>query len=84
MYSVFTDLLLLYVYLVVPFQHYIFQIIPEEPVELPEFKNLKILSLDKCDLSDNFQLLKHFLQNSPNLEKLTLRLCEVFMLLFWP
>ncbi|KAF0893185.1 hypothetical protein E2562_023208 [Oryza meyeriana var. granulata] len=56
---------------------YIFQVIPEEQVELPEFKNLKILSLDKCDLSDNFQLLMHFLLNSPNLEKITLRLCKL-------
>ncbi|KAF0930933.1 hypothetical protein E2562_038013 [Oryza meyeriana var. granulata] len=52
-------------------------VIPEEQVELPEFKNLKILSLDKCDLRDNFQLLMHFLLNSPNLEKITLRLCKL-------
>ncbi|KAL6652724.1 hypothetical protein ACP70R_011649 [Stipagrostis hirtigluma subsp. patula] len=42
----------------------------------PHFKNLKTLSLDECDLSDNFKTLGHFLQDSPNLEKLTLRCCK--------
>ncbi|KAL6652726.1 hypothetical protein ACP70R_011651 [Stipagrostis hirtigluma subsp. patula] len=41
----------------------------------PHFNNLKTLLLDECDLSDNFQILGHFLRNSPNLEKLTLCRC---------
>lgn len=44
--------------------------------EFPEFQNLRTLLLEKCDLSDNFQMLGHFLQHSPNLEKLTLRHCK--------
>lgn len=47
----------------------------------PEFKNLKTLSLAECDISDDFLTLKHFLRNSPNLEKLTLRCCKVLLLL---
>nr|CAB3487115.1 unnamed protein product [Digitaria exilis] len=43
--------------------------------EFPQFENLKTLLLEKCDLSDNFQTLGHFLQSSPSLEKLTLRYC---------
>ncbi|KAL6652723.1 hypothetical protein ACP70R_011648 [Stipagrostis hirtigluma subsp. patula] len=42
----------------------------------PEFKNLRNLVLDNCDLSDDFQILGGFLHNSPNLEKLTLRHCK--------
>ncbi|KAF7026392.1 hypothetical protein CFC21_038503 [Triticum aestivum] len=45
---------------------------------LPEFKNLKMLSLAECDISDDFLTLKHFLRNSPNLEKLTLRCLPLF------
>jgi hypothetical protein len=52
-----------------------FQVIGEE---LPEFQNLRTLLLENCDLSDNFQMLGHFLQHSPNLEKLTLRYCKVY------
>ncbi|EES12212.1 hypothetical protein BDA96_06G097000 [Sorghum bicolor] len=44
--------------------------------EFPEFQNLRTLLLEKCDLSDNFQMLGHFLQHSPNLEKLTLDHCK--------
>ncbi|KAF8714796.1 hypothetical protein HU200_027324 [Digitaria exilis] len=44
--------------------------------EFPQFENLKTLLLEKCDLSDNFQTLGHFLQSSPSLEKLTLRNCK--------
>jgi hypothetical protein len=51
-----------------------FQVITEE---FPEFQNLRTLLLEKCDLSDNFQTLGHFLQHSPNLEKLTLEYCKV-------
>ncbi|XBH57497.1 hypothetical protein VPH35_079087 [Triticum aestivum] len=42
------------------------------------FKNLKTLSLEDCDISDDFLMLKHFLRNSPNLEKLMLRCCKLF------
>ncbi|WVZ85754.1 hypothetical protein U9M48_032641 [Paspalum notatum var. saurae] len=48
-----------------------------EPVEFPTFKNLRSLLLDQCDLSNNFQLLCHFLQSSPNLEKLTVQCCKL-------
>ncbi|GJN25706.1 hypothetical protein PR202_gb13569 [Eleusine coracana subsp. coracana] len=41
-----------------------------------EFRNLRNLTLDKCDLSDDFETLVLFLLNSPNLEKLTLRCCK--------
>ncbi|KAJ1271112.1 hypothetical protein BS78_06G104100 [Paspalum vaginatum] len=44
--------------------------------EFPEFLNLRTLLLEKCDLSDNFQMLGHFLQHSRNLENLTLRHCK--------
>ncbi|KAF7033744.1 hypothetical protein CFC21_044819 [Triticum aestivum] len=43
----------------------------------PEFKNLKKLSLVECDISDDFLTLEHFLRNSPELEKLTLRCCKL-------
>ena len=36
------------------------------------------LLLEHSDLSDNFQMLGHFLQHSPNLEKLTLDHCKVY------
>ncbi|KAM0916663.1 hypothetical protein ACQ4PT_010015 [Festuca glaucescens] len=48
----------------------------EEPVEFPMFKNLTTLLLDDCELGDKFQLLRHFLQNSPNLERLTVKGCK--------
>ncbi|CAO2146746.1 unnamed protein product [Urochloa humidicola] len=40
-----------------------------------EFKNPRNLLLDYCVLTDDFQILGLFLQNSPNLEKLTLKHC---------
>ncbi|KAL6652714.1 hypothetical protein ACP70R_011639 [Stipagrostis hirtigluma subsp. patula] len=46
------------------------------PVEYATFENLRTLFLDECDLSDNFRLLRHCLRRSPNLEKLTVRLCK--------
>lgn len=52
-----------------------FQVISEE---FPEFHNLLTLLLEKCDLSDNFQMLANFLQHSPDLEKLTLGRCKVY------
>jgi hypothetical protein len=52
-----------------------FQVISEE---FPEFLNLRTLLLEKCDLSDNFQMLGYFLQHSPNLVNLTLHYCKVY------
>ncbi|GJN04835.1 hypothetical protein PR202_ga22410 [Eleusine coracana subsp. coracana] len=48
----------------------------EDSTTFKEFRNLRNLLLDKCDLSDDFQTLVLFLLNSPNLEKLTLRCCK--------
>ncbi|KAL6626258.1 hypothetical protein ACP70R_029984 [Stipagrostis hirtigluma subsp. patula] len=45
-------------------------------MKFPRFKNLRTLLLNKCDISDNLKTLGHFVKNSPNLEKLTLRLCR--------
>ncbi|XP_025824937.1 MEIOTIC F-BOX protein MOF-like [Panicum hallii] len=47
------------------------------PNEFPILENLRTLLLDECDLRDNIRLLLHFLQSSPNLEKLTVRLCKL-------
>ncbi|CAL5031977.1 unnamed protein product [Urochloa decumbens] len=47
------------------------------PIGFPMLENLRTLSLDGCDLHDNFRLLRHFLWSSPNLEKLTVRLCKL-------
>uniref|UniRef100_K3ZN10 F-box domain-containing protein n=1 Tax=Setaria italica TaxID=4555 RepID=K3ZN10_SETIT len=47
-----------------------------ESTPFREFKNLRNLLLDNCDLTDNFHTLGLFLQNSPNLEKLTLQHCK--------
>jgi len=47
------------------------------PIEFPILENLRTLLLDECDLRDNIRLLRHFLQSSPNLEKLTVRLCKL-------
>ncbi|CAL5031976.1 unnamed protein product [Urochloa decumbens] len=47
------------------------------PIEFPMLENVRTLLLDKCDLRDNFRLLRHFLRSSPNLEKLTVRLCKL-------
>ncbi|RCV33744.1 hypothetical protein SETIT_7G107000v2 [Setaria italica] len=41
-----------------------------------QFNNLRTLVLSHCDLSDDFQILGHFLRNSPNLERLTLLYCK--------
>ena len=49
----------------------------KEP-KFQEFKNLRSLLLDRCDLSDDFKTLVFFLRGSPMLEKLTLRRCEVY------
>ncbi|XP_051229267.1 MEIOTIC F-BOX protein MOF-like [Lolium perenne] len=46
-------------------------------LNFPQFTNLRTLSLDHCDLCDNFLLLKHFLRNSPNLMKLVLYCCKL-------
>lgn len=43
----------------------------------PKFNNLKLLTLGTWCLDANFYGLIVFLQNSPNLEKLTLELKEV-------
>ena len=48
-------------------------------IEFPILENLRTLLLDECDLRDNFRLLRHFLRSSPNLEKLTVRLCKVIL-----
>jgi hypothetical protein len=48
-------------------------------LNFPQFTNLRTLSLDHCDLCDNFLLLKHFLRNSPNLMKLILCCCKVLL-----
>ncbi|CAN6248739.1 unnamed protein product [Urochloa humidicola] len=47
------------------------------PIEFPMLQNLKTLVMDKCDLRDNFRILRHFLRSSPNLEKLTVQCCEL-------
>lgn len=49
----------------------------DEGLYFPEFKNLKMLSLVECDISDDFLTLEHFLRSSANLEKLTLRCCKL-------
>lgn len=54
------------------------QVLGEESRSFPEFRNLNVLLLCNCDLSDDFRtLLGHYLQNSPNLRKLTLWHCKV-------
>ncbi|CAN6372811.1 unnamed protein product [Urochloa humidicola] len=50
-------------------------VLGKEPT-FQEFKNLRSLVLGNCDLSDDFRTLRFFLQNSPYLEKLTLRCCQ--------
>ncbi|CAL5067902.1 unnamed protein product [Urochloa decumbens] len=50
---------------------------PTAPFEFPVLENLRTLLLDECDLCGNILLLRHFLRSSPNLEKLTLRLCRL-------
>ncbi|CAL5067931.1 unnamed protein product [Urochloa decumbens] len=48
-----------------------------ELVEYPKLESLGTLFLEYCDLHDNFGLLRRCLQNSPNLEKLTVRCCKL-------
>ncbi|XBH57496.1 hypothetical protein VPH35_079086 [Triticum aestivum] len=56
-----------------------FLVLGDDPgLSFPKFKNLKTLSLEDCDISDDFLTLKHFLRNSPNLEKLMLPCCKLF------
>ncbi|EES10061.1 uncharacterized protein LOC8074360 [Sorghum bicolor] len=50
-------------------------VLGKEP-RFQEFKNLRNLLLDDCDLSDDFRTLVFFLRSSPILEKLTLRCCK--------
>lgn len=57
----------------------ILQVLGEEPMPFQEFENLRNLLLDNCGLTDNLQT-RLFLQNSPNLEKLTLLHCKVLPL----
>ncbi|TVU42288.1 hypothetical protein EJB05_08684, partial [Eragrostis curvula] len=46
------------------------------PIEFPMLQNLRTLFLDECDLRDKYRLLRHFLENTPNLEKPTIRICK--------
>ncbi|KAL6652722.1 hypothetical protein ACP70R_011647 [Stipagrostis hirtigluma subsp. patula] len=48
-----------------------------EPEKFPIFENLRTLLIDKCDLSDNFQMLHVFLKNSPVLQEVTVRHCKL-------
>jgi len=64
-----------FIHIVVPCIH---QVHGEDQVAFPNFRNLRTLFLDNCDLCDNFKTLEHFLKNSPDLEKLTLRCCKVY------
>jgi hypothetical protein len=48
----------------------------------PAFSNLKTLLFNGCDLSDDFEILGCFLNNSYSLEKLTLQYCEVFLFIY--
>ncbi|CAN6275749.1 unnamed protein product [Urochloa humidicola] len=50
---------------------------PAGPIEFPVLDNLRTLLVDECDLRGNIRLLRHFLRSSPNLEKLTIRLCKL-------
>lgn len=43
----------------------------------PVFHNVRTLLLDKCDLSDNCDILGCFLNNAPGLEQLTLQHCKL-------
>ncbi|GJN27551.1 hypothetical protein PR202_gb15581 [Eleusine coracana subsp. coracana] len=46
----------------------------------PTFHNLRTLLFDGCDLCDTFNILGCFLNNAPNLEKLTLQFCKVIFI----
>ncbi|CAO2042334.1 unnamed protein product [Urochloa humidicola] len=43
----------------------------------PTFPNLRTLLFNECDLSDDFQMLGFFLNNTHSLEKLTLQYCKL-------
>jgi hypothetical protein len=45
----------------------------------PVFKNLKTFYLENCCLTGDLHALLRFLQLTPNLEKLTIELCEVYL-----
>nr|CAB3484587.1 unnamed protein product [Digitaria exilis] len=49
----------------------------EDPDTFPTFSNFRTLLFNGCDLSDDFQMLACFLNNTPSLEKLTLQYCKV-------
>ncbi|GJN04833.1 hypothetical protein PR202_ga22408 [Eleusine coracana subsp. coracana] len=49
----------------------------ESTTTCKQFKNLRNLVLENCDVSDDFQTMALFLETSPNLEKLTLRHCTI-------
>ncbi|PUZ47249.1 hypothetical protein GQ55_7G149500 [Panicum hallii var. hallii] len=51
-------------------------VLEEGSTTFTQFNNLRALVLNNCDLSDDLQILGHFLHNSPNLERLTLRCCK--------
>ncbi|KAF8772388.1 hypothetical protein HU200_005791 [Digitaria exilis] len=44
---------------------------------IPTFSNLRTLLFNGCDLSDDFQMLGYFMNNTPSLEKLTLQYCKL-------
>uniref|UniRef100_K3YD01 F-box domain-containing protein n=1 Tax=Setaria italica TaxID=4555 RepID=K3YD01_SETIT len=52
------------------------EVLGEGSTTFIQFNNLRTLVLSHCDLSDDFQILGHFLRNSPNLERLTLLYCK--------
>lgn len=55
------------------------QVFDAESTKFQEFKNLRNLLLDRCDLTDNnFKKLGVFLWTSPNLERLTLQSCMIY------
>lgn len=46
----------------------------------PDLHNLTTLLLDRCVMNYKFQILRLFLQNTPTLEKVILKNCEVLCL----
>ncbi|OEL16784.1 hypothetical protein BAE44_0022198 [Dichanthelium oligosanthes] len=56
--------------------HSVKTLVPGKEPRIQEFKNLRNLLLDNCNLSDDFHILVFFLQRSPILGKLTLRRCQ--------
>lgn len=51
-------------------------VVGDRSLKFPSFKNLRTLCLRNCDLSDDFRTLELILENSLNLERLTLRHCK--------